>query len=215
MQALSIAALQQLIEEDVIILDTRNTEEFTKSFVPGAISIAVSEKLEEWVNTLLSPTDPIALITAAGDEEKVYSRLEKAGFTNLKGYLDGGFPAWEKSGEETDMIINVEADELMMDIPFDDSLVILDVRKPGEFADGHLKDAINIPLADMKDPGSMANIEDSHNLYVHCAAGYRSVIAASMLKRQGIHNLRNVLGGWNSIKEEEKAEIVKEASGLN
>jgi len=215
MQALSITDFKKLMEEDAVVLDTRSTEEFTHSFVPGAISIAVSEKMEEWANSLLSPNDPIVLITTPGTEKEINDRLAKAGFSNIKGYLDGGYATWQKNGEEEDMIINVEADELMMDIPFDDNLVVVDVRKPSEFADGHLKDAMNIPLADMKDPASMANIEDHHNLYVHCAAGYRSVIAASLLKRQGIHNLRNILGGWNSIKEEEKAEIVKDASGLN
>ena len=141
--------------------------------------------------------------------------MARVGFDKVQGYLEGGFEAWKNSGEESDMIIDVEADELMMDIPFDKNLVVLDVRKPVEFADGHLKDAINIPLNEMTDPGSMANIEERHNLYVHCAGGYRSVIAASLLKRQGIHNLRNVPGGWGKIKEQEKVEIVKDASVLN
>jgi len=113
------------------------------------------------------------------------------------------------------MIIDVEADELMMDMPHDEYLVVVDVRRETEFADGHLKDAVNIPLNEMTDPGSMANIEDSQNVYVHCAGGYRSVIASSLLKRQGIHNIRNVLGGYAKIKEQEKAEIVKENSVLN
>jgi hydroxyacylglutathione hydrolase len=103
----------------------------------------------------------------------------------------------------------------MMDLPFDPNLVVLDVRKPTEFAEGHLKDAVNLPLNDMTDPGSMANIEDTQNLYVHCAGGYRSVIAVSMLKKQGIHNLRNVAGGWGKIKEQKGVEIVKEKSVLN
>jgi hydroxyacylglutathione hydrolase len=102
-----------------------------------------------------------------------------------------------------------------MDIPFDPNLVVLDVRKPAEYAEGHLADAINIPLNDMTDPGSMANIEDTQNVYVHCEGGYRSVIASSLLKRQGIHNIRNVVGGWNKIKEQEKVEVVKEKSVLN
>jgi rhodanese-related sulfurtransferase len=108
------------------------------------------------------------------------------------------------------MIIDVEADELMMDMPHDKNLVVVDVRRETEFADGHLKNAVNIPLNEMTDPGHIANFEDTQNLYVHCAGGYRSVIASSLLKRQGIHNLRNVLGGWSKIKEQEKAEIVKE-----
>jgi rhodanese-related sulfurtransferase len=92
---------------------------------------------------------------------------------------------------------------------------VVDVRRTTEYADGHLKNAVNIPLNDMTDPALLANLEDDQNIYVHCAGGYRSVIAASLIKRQGIHNIRNVLGGWGKIKEQEKAEIVKETSVLN
>ena len=98
------------------------------------------------------------------------------------------------------MIVDVEADELAMDIPFDPNLVVIDVRKETEYADGHVSVAINIPLNDLIDPASMANLEDTHNMYVHCAGGYRSVIALSLLKRQGFHNLRNVIGGFQQIK---------------
>ena len=133
----------------------------------------------------------------------------------MEGFLDGGYDAWAKADEKIDMIINIEADELAMDLPFDDRMVVIDVRRETEFADGHVKDAVNLPLNEMTDPASMANIDDEHNLYVHCAGGYRSVIAASLLKRQGLHNLRNVLGGWGSIKEQEKIEQAKETSVLN
>ncbi len=111
---------------------------------------------------------------------------------------------------------HLEADELAMYIPFDDHLVIVDVRKETEFADGHLKQSVNIPLIDLIDPASMANLDDEHNIYVHCAGGYRSVIALSLIKRQGIHNLRNVEGGWNKIIElKDKFEIEKNAEVLN
>mgnify|MGYP002140477879 CR=1 FL=1 len=133
----------------------------------------------------------------------------------MAGYLDGGFEAWQNAGEKTDLIIDVEADELMMDIPHDPNLLIVDVRRETEFADGHLEHALNLPLHEMTDVAQLAQFEDNQNLYVHCAGGYRSVIAASLLKREGIHNLRNVLGGWSKIKEQEKASIVKEASVLN
>ena len=103
----------------------------------------------------------------------------------------------------------------MMDIPHDPNLLVLDVRREPEFADGHLENALNLPLHEMVDVLTLAQFEDNQNLYIHCAGGYRSVIAASLLKREGINNLRNVLGGWNKIKEEEKAVIVKEASVLN
>jgi rhodanese-related sulfurtransferase len=133
----------------------------------------------------------------------------------VKGYLDGGYPAWQHAGEPIDMIIDVLPDELAMDIPFDENLMVIDVRRETEFADGHIKDAINIPLQELADPGSMINLEDRFNLYVHCGGGYRSIIAASLLKRQGIHNLRNVTGGWKMIKDQKGIEIVKDKSVLN
>jgi len=110
----------------------------------------------------------------------------------------------------------VEADELAMDIPHDDNLLVIDVRKEVEFADGHVKNALNLPLNEMTDPAMMANFEETQNLYVHCAGGYRSIIACSLLKRQGIHNIRNIVGGWNKIKEQEgKIKTEKETSVLN
>jgi rhodanese-related sulfurtransferase len=157
----------------------------------------------------------MVLVTEPGKEKETIIRLARVGFNKVQGYLEGGYENWKKSGERIDLIVDIEADELMMDIPFDPNLAVIDVRRPAEYADGHLKDAVNIPLSDMIDPASMANIEDDHNVYVHCAGGYRSVIASSLLKRQGIHNIRNVLGGWNKIKEQEKVEVVKEKSVLN
>jgi hydroxyacylglutathione hydrolase len=133
----------------------------------------------------------------------------------MQGYLDGGFIAWRNAGEPIDMIINIDADELAMDIPFDEHLVIIDVRRETEFADGHIKNAFNIPLNEMNDAARVATLEEHQNLYVHCGGGYRSVIAASLLKRQGIHNLRNVRGGWNKIKEQSSIETEKEKSVLN
>jgi rhodanese-related sulfurtransferase len=155
------------------------------------------------------------LVTDPGKEKESIIRLARVGLDKVQGYLDGGYAIWQRSGEPTDMIVSVEPDELLMDLPFDERLVVLDVRKPAEFAEGHLKDAINLPLNDMTDPANLANIDENQNLYVHCAGGYRSVIAVSLLKRQGIHNLRNVMGGWNKIKEEEKVEVIKEKSVLN
>lgn len=215
LKALPVTEFGKLLSDEMIVLDTRNIEEFMRGFVPGSISIGLDGRFAEWAGSLLPFDMPMLLITEAGKEKESIVRLARVGLDKVQGYLQGGYEAWQKAGEPIDMIVNVEADELMMDIPFDKQLVVLDVRKPTEYAEGHLKDAVNLPLGDLNDPGNMANIEDDQNLYVHCAGGYRSVIAASMLKRQGIHNLRNVAGGWNKIKEQKEAEIVKEKSVLN
>ena len=212
---LSITAFKEWINKDAIIVDTRKAEIFADGFVPGSISIGLEGRFAEWAGSLLSFDAPVILVTEPGREKETIIRMARVGFDKIKGYLNGGYEAWQKSGEEIDLIINVEADELMMDIPFDDNLMIIDVRKPVEFAEGHVKDALNIPLNDLNDPANMANIGEENNVYVHCAGGYRSVIASSLLKRQGIHNIRNVTGGWDKIKEQEKVEIVKEKSVLN
>lgn len=215
MTALSPAAFKKAMTDETIILDTRPAPVFTQGFVPGSISIGLEGRFAEWAGALLTFDAPMLLVTEPGKEKESIVRLARVGFDKVKGYLDGSYEAWKQAGEKTDMIVDVEADELIMDIPHDDKLVVLDVRKETEYADGHLKDALNLPLNALNDPGSMAHLEDEHNYYVHCAGGYRSVIAASLLKRQGIHNLRNVLGGWSKIKEQEKASIVKESTVLN
>ena len=215
LKTLSIDEFKQLISNDVIVLDTRPAGTFTQGFVPGSISIGLEGRFAEWAGSLLPFNVSIVLVTEPGKEKETIIRLARVGFEKIKGYLDGGYEAWKNAGEPIDMIIDVEADELMMDIPHDQNLVVIDVRRETEFADGHLKDAVNIPLIEMTDPGNLANLEETQNLYIHCAASYRSVIASSLLKRQGIHNLRNITGGWEKIKEQEKAEIIKETSVLN
>jgi rhodanese-related sulfurtransferase len=214
LRPLSISAFKQSSAE-AIILDTRKSTLFTQGFVPGSVSIGLEGRYAEWGGSVLPFDQSIIIVAEPGKERESVIRLSRVGFEKFLGYLDGGYEAWQQSGEPIDMIIDVEPDELMMDLPHDENLVVLDVRGETEFADGHIAGAVNIPLNSLKDPGSMANIQENDNLYVHCAGGYRSVIAASLLKRQGIHNLRNVLGGWGKIKEMENVEIVREKSVLN
>lgn len=210
MQPLSVAGVKEAIAADAVLLDTRPATLFTQGFVPGAISLGLEGKFGEWAAILLPRNKPLVLITEAGKETESSDKLREKGFTNIAGYLDGGFEAWQASGEEIDLIIDVEADELAMDLPFDDKIVVLDVRQPKEWAEGHVADAVNVPLDEFTDLVNIANIEEDQNVYIHCGAGYRSVIAASLLKRQGIHNIRNMLGGWNAIREESRIKKVKE-----
>ena len=217
LQPLSIAAFKEkLKDENIVLLDTRPASVFTNGFVPSSIFIGLEGRFAEWAGSLLSFDKTIILVTDAGKEKETIVRLARVGFEKFAGYLEGGFSTWETSGEKIDLIIDVEADELAMDIPFDERLVVVDVRKEGEYADGHLKQATNITLSSLTDPGSMADLDDDQNIYVHCAGGYRSVIAASLIKKEGIHNLRNVLGGWDAMKVlKDKFEIEKSEAVLN
>jgi hydroxyacylglutathione hydrolase len=216
LKPLSVDVFKDMMHEgDTVLLDTRNETMFSQGFVPGSVSISLDGRFAEWAGSLLPFDKEIILVTEIGKEKETIVRLARVGFDKIKGYLSGGFGAWQGSGNDLDLIIDVDADELAMDLPFDKNLIVIDVRRETEFADGHIRDAINIPLNEMNDPASMANLEESQNLYVHCGGGYRSVIASSLLKRQGIHNLRNVSGGWDKIKEQKDIEIVKENSVLN
>lgn len=202
LKPVSPSALQQWMREDKdpIILDTRPATVFPDGFVPGSVSIGLEGRYAEWAGSLLPYDRDIVLVTEPGKEEESLVRLTRVGFTRIIGYLEGGFAKWKQEGLPVDMLVSVEPDELLMDLPFDENLVVLDVRKPTEFEEGHLEEADNLPLDSLKDPGSMAMIREEDNIYVHCAGGYRSVIACSLLKRQGIHNVRNVLGGWKAIE---------------
>ena len=216
LQPLDLAGFRKwIMEEEAILLDTRSSQVFVAGFIPGSISVGLDGRFAEWAGSLLPFDKPIVLVTAPGEEKESVIRLARVGFDKMKGYLEGGFPAWQRAGEPIDLIIDVLPDELAMDIPFDENLLVVDVRRETEFADGHIKDAVNIPLQSLADPLSMANLEERFNLYIHCGGGYRSIIAASLLKRQGIHNIRNVTGGWKMIKEQKGIEIVKDKSVLN
>jgi hydroxyacylglutathione hydrolase len=215
LKALSIEEVKKAIKDEVLILDTRDEETFTHGFIPTSIFIGLEGRFAEWAGSLLPFDQPMIIVTEVGKEREAIVRLARVGFANVAGYVNGGFEAWKKAGEEVDMVINVEADELAMDIPFDEKLVIVDVRKPTEFAEGHVKNAMSVPLNEMADPINLSEFEEDQNIYVHCQGGYRSVIASSILKRQGIHNIRNIVGGYKKITEQKKIKTEKESSVLN
>ncbi|MFP5040438.1 MBL fold metallo-hydrolase [Parasediminibacterium sp. JCM 36343] len=215
MQPLSVSAFKEKSKQDeCIIVDTRPAALFVDGFVPGAIFIGLEGRFAEWAASILPFDKRILLVTEDGKEKETITRLARVGFENIDGCLKGGFEAWKNAGEPIDLLIEVDADELAMDIPFDDNLVVVDVRKETEYGNGHLKQAINIPLENLTDPASMADLDDNHNIYVHCAGGYRSVIASSLLKREGIHNIRNITGGWDAILEEKDRFVIEKTEAV-
>jgi len=209
LQALAIGAFEQKVKDGAWILDSRPSSVFTEGFVPESISIGLDGRFAEWAGSLLPFGQELVLVTEPGKEEETVVRLARVGLDKVTGYLDGGFEAWQQAGKTIDLIIDVAPEELAMDIPFDNKLQVIDVRKPSEFESGHVKGAENIPLGELSNPLHMAQVDDDANLYVHCAGGYRSVIACSLMKREGFHNLRNVLGGFGKIKEVKGMPVVQ------
>lgn len=188
--------------KDTLIVDTRHADEFTEGYIPSSISIGLEGRFAEWAATILPFDKEIVLITETGKEKESVTRLARVGFSKFGGYLKGGFDTWKNAGKPIDIIISIEPDEMRMDMNFDEKMLVLDVRKPEEYQKGHISHAVNLPLNNLTDTGTISTIDDEDNVYIHCAGGYRSVIAASLIKRQGFHNIRNVKGGWNKLKVE-------------
>lgn len=213
----SATQINELLEsnDSFFLIDARNEKTFKEGFVPGSIFIGHEGHFAEWALNLTDSNKKICLIAPSGKEQFCVETLERAGFENVMGFLDGGFEAWKDTGKSIDMIIEIDSDELAMDIRFDNNLVVVDVRLPAEYAQGHVDGAINLPLVEFADPINMAQFEERDNIYLYSGKGYRGVIAASLLKRQGYNNLHHISGGWETIRHTKGINIVKEPKALN
>ncbi len=182
-----------------LILDTRKPEQFTRGFIPNSVSIGIDGSFAPWVGALVSDLQqPLLLVTEPGREEEVVTRLARVGYDNAVGYLEGGFAAWQASGREADSIPTIGASEFVS-LYLQQPQVVADVRKPAEFSEGHLAGALNLPLDCINE--NMHELPKDQPVYVHCAGGYRSVIASSILKARGWDNLVNVAGGFADISK--------------
>ena len=181
-------------DTDAVILDVRHQSEFVKGFIPRSIFVGLAGGFAPWVGALLVDVkQPLLLVVEEGLEEEAVIRLSRVGFDNVIGILKGGFMSWTDSGKEVDKIDTIEAGELEgINAP-----AVFDVRKPGEFTAGHLEFAKSTPL-DLLNK-YLSEFPNSGDFYLHCEGGYRSVIANSILKKHGIHNGIDVLGGYKAI----------------
>lgn len=198
--SLSVDQFQQIVaNENAFIIDTRDEALFLEGYVPNSIHFKPEIIHQAAALGLLSFEQPLVFVGDINNEKIAIAYFEKLGFSHIKGWLDGGFAAWRNADKRYDLIIEVEADELAMDIPFDEFLMVLDIRTEEQYDAGHLKDAIHIPLLDFADPGSMSELDEHFNIYLISQDGQTNTLAASILKRQGIHNIRVVKQGWEDI----------------
>jgi len=213
---LNAVDFNQQIEREpaAIILDTRSPEIFCHAFIPGSVNIGGEGQLSLWASSLLPEKSKMLLVADRENAAAHIAILRQAGFQSFAAYTDG-LENWMEAKLPFDLIIAVEPDEVAMDIPFDKAMKIIDVRMPAEFAEGHVKQAISIPLDEMSNPLNLVDLEEDQNIYLYCGSGYRSVIAASLLKRQGMHNIRNIVGGFKAITNEKRIETEKDKTMLN
>lgn len=187
-------------ETKALILDTRPAEAFYKGFIPNSINIGLDGSFAMWVGELIPDLKlEILLVTLPGKEKESIIRLARVGFDHAIGYLEGGFEAWKAAGKDVDTIERIDASELSGLQFHPDRNLIIDVRKHSEFDSEHVAGALNIPLNELNK--HLSEIPKDKPFILHCAGGYRSMIAASMLKQRGWNNFREVRGGFKAIKD--------------
>ncbi len=185
-------------ETEAVILDTRKETVFVKGFIPQSIFIGIDGGFAPWVGSLVKDVkQPILLVADEERIEEIITRLSRVGFDNTIGYLKGGFEAWIAENREIDAIHSISAADFEKEVT-ENHLPVFDVRKEGEFSSGHLDKANHVCLSGINE--HLAEFPKDKNFYVHCAGGYRSVIAASILKMRGYHNFTDIAGGFGAIK---------------
>ncbi|UOE38088.1 MBL fold metallo-hydrolase [Chryseobacterium oryzae] len=188
-------------ETGSLILDTRSPGDFYKEFIPNSINVGLKGDFAPWVGALVVDVkQPILLVSDEGTEEEVITRLSRVGFDNVLGYLKGGFIAWKNADKETDQVNRISSSEFAE--VFNSQAKVIDVRKISEYSAEHIENAYNRPLDMISD--WVSGIDNSEHFFLHCAGGYRSMIAASILNSHGIRNFTEIDGGFNGIKKTEK-----------
>ncbi len=185
-------------EDDVLILDVRKPQEFAQEHIPNSIFIGIDGQFAPWVGALITDLkQKIVLVAPQGREEEVVMRLSRVGYDNCLGYLKGGIEAWKNAGKEIASIKSVSAEEFAGKI--NNGISILDVRKPGEYDNQHIKNVPNKPLDFINEWTD--TIDKNKEYHIHCAGGYRSMIAASILKSRGFEKLMDIAGGFAAISK--------------
>ncbi|GAB4052843.1 MBL fold metallo-hydrolase [Spirosoma litoris] len=186
-------------ETGAVVLDVRAAQVFNKGFIPNSINIGLGGQFAPWVGALIPDVrQELLLVCEPGTEQETLTRLARVGYDQVLGYLAGGFESWATSGNEVDTITSISADELADQIE-KNSIPVIDVRKPGEFTAEHIDGAKNVPLDYISE--NMAAFPKEETFYIHCAGGYRSMMAASILKSRGFDNVIDVTGGFGAIQK--------------
>ena len=185
--------------ESALVLDVRTQSDFIKGHIPNSIFIGLNGGFAPWVGALITDIkQPIVLVVPEGKSEEAVTRLSRVGYDNTLGYLKGGIEAWKACGKDIETLESISA-ETFADISKTSDINVLDVRKDGEYNSMHLENAQHFSLDCIND--NMNAIADDNTYYVHCAGGYRSVIAISILKARGFNNLIDIAGGFGAIKK--------------
>ncbi len=190
-------------ETGALVLDTRDPEDFARGFIPNSINIGLEGNFAQWVGEMIpSVKQEILLVTYPGKEEEAITRLSRVGYDNTMGCLEGGFEAWQKSGKDVETVNRLTPAEF--EAKAADGVMVIDVRKKSEFDSEHVIGAVNVPLNEINQ--HLSTFPKDKAFVLHCKGGYRSMIAAAILKQRGWENFSDVIGGFESIAEDTKVE---------
>ncbi|MCW3104928.1 MAG: fold metallo-hydrolase [Bacteroidetes bacterium] len=198
-KALTVQEFEEQIRKGAMVLDVRTPDDFEKGFVPHSVNIGLNGQYAPWVGALLDANVPLVLVTDEGKEAEAVLRLARVGYENVNGYLNGGIAAWRSAGKNVDTVKSISANELAARMNSNPELNVLDVRKPGEVESGMIYGAQHICLSRLLK--ELHTLDQSKHYFVHCAGGYRSMMAASIMKQKGFDHVINIYGGMGKIKE--------------
>lgn len=196
-KALSADEVKKEISAGALVLDSRNPDDFEKGFIPGSMNIGLNGQFAIWLGTLVDINRPLIIMAEPGKEQETILRAARVGYENIKGYVNGGIAEWIAKGNPADKVTTLSARDFASRIK-SGSENILDVRKPSEFETAHVKNAELLELAELEK--NIAQLDKKKNYLVHCAGGYRSMVACSIMKAHGIHNVMNIAGGFSQIR---------------
>lgn len=212
LKPLTVAELEAELKNGTTIIDTRIPDVFELGFITGSLNFGLNGQYAIWAATILDITTPVVLVAEPGKEQESAERLTRVGFDNIKGFLQGGFEAWLDAEKRYDMVISIDDEEFELDVKHTE-VGVLDVRKPGEFNELHVDKAQHFSLDKIVE--NTKTLDPTKEYLVHCAGGYRSMIAVSYLKAHGIKNVKNVWGGFGKIKERGGLNFVSELAKAN
>lgn len=192
---LDVNEFESEIAKGAVVLDARDADVFEKGFIPGSINIGLNGQYAVWVGALIDHGKPIVVVTDEGREREAVLRLARVGYEHVFGFLVGGFESWLMSGKSIEVVESVEPQEILGI----DSHTIIDVRNPSEWNNGVMEGAELLPLSQLE--RHLGNLDKNQKYLIHCAGGYRSMMAASLMKKHGFNHVKNVRGGINKIKE--------------
>ncbi len=216
MAKLNVEQAQQLINQDIVVIDIRRIEQIRQGFMKGSISLSSIHQFTQFGPSLSTKEAAVLLCAELDNDIAPWVAQAQSIGLSIAGWFQDEMHIWAAAGGAIDLVIDVEPDELMMDIPFDEKLIVMDLRTPVAFGQEHLKNAVNLPLTSIADPMRLSAIEDDDNLYIISNSDEESFFAATLLKKHGLHNLRVVLGGWDAVKKQKNAaDIVKLPKQLN